>query len=77
MPAPQRGPLRLRDLVLFALRLLAVGAVQHHLIRQGRRFGTSIVAETDDAYETHHASTLVGYGADIVVPRLAFELAVL
>ena len=56
--------------------LLAVGAVHHHLIRQGRRMETSIIAETDDANEVHHCATLIGYGAEVVVPRLAFEVAV-
>jgi glutamate synthase domain-containing protein 2/glutamate synthase domain-containing protein 1/glutamate synthase domain-containing protein 3 len=56
--------------------LLAVGAVHHHLIRQGRRMQTSLIAETDDAYEVHHCASLIGYGAEAVVPRLAFDVAI-
>ncbi len=55
--------------------LLAVGAVHHHLVREGLRMQVNIIAETDDAYEVHHCATLIGYGADAVVPRLAYDIA--
>ncbi|MFA9445854.1 glutamate synthase-related protein [Egicoccus sp. AB-alg6-2] len=53
--------------------LLAVGAVHQHLLDVGLRTRTSIVAETDEARETHDAATLLGYGADAIVPRLVLQ----
>jgi glutamate synthase (ferredoxin) len=53
--------------------LLAVGAVHHHLITARLRSDTSIVAETAQAFSTHHIAVLVGYGAHGVVPYLALE----
>ncbi|MEX0868370.1 MAG: glutamate synthase-related protein, partial [Nitriliruptoraceae bacterium] len=53
--------------------LLAVGAVHQHLVRAGLRTRTSIVAETDEARETHDMATLLGFGADAIVPRLVLQ----
>ena len=53
--------------------LLAVGAVHHHLIAQGLRTQSSIVADTAQAFSTHHCAILVGYGASGVCPWLALE----
>jgi glutamate synthase domain-containing protein 2/glutamate synthase domain-containing protein 1/glutamate synthase domain-containing protein 3 len=53
--------------------LLAVGAVHQGLIAAGVRTSTSIVAETDEARETHDAATLLGFGADAIVPRLVLQ----
>jgi glutamate synthase domain-containing protein 2/glutamate synthase domain-containing protein 1/glutamate synthase domain-containing protein 3 len=53
--------------------LLAVGAVHHHLVREGLRTRTSLIAETDEARETHDAATLLGFGADALVPRLVLQ----
>ncbi|KAF8065477.1 hypothetical protein HT031_003078 [Scenedesmus sp. PABB004] len=55
--------------------LLATGAVHHHLIRTGLRSDTSIVVETAQAFSTHHAAMLVGYGAHALCPYLAYETA--
>ncbi len=55
--------------------LLAVGAVHHHLIRQGKRMLTSLVVETGEAREVHHAAALIGYGASAVNPYLALASA--
>jgi hypothetical protein len=41
--------------------------------RTGLRTETSIIAETAQAFSTHHIAVLVGYGAHAVVPYLAFE----
>lgn len=41
--------------------------------RTGLRTETSIIAETSQAFSTHHIAVLVGYGAHAVVPYLAFE----
>jgi len=53
--------------------LLAVGAVHQRLVAAGIRTQVSLIAETDEARETHDAATLLGYGADVVVPRLVLE----
>jgi glutamate synthase (ferredoxin) len=53
--------------------LLAVGAVHHHLIRQGTRTKVSLVLESGEPREVHHFALLVGYGAGAVNPYLAFE----
>ncbi len=53
--------------------LLAVGAVHQRLLAENLRTSTSLVAETDEARETHDAATLLGYGADAIVPRLVLN----
>ncbi|KAM3113289.1 glutamate synthase large subunit [Phormidesmis sp. 146-33] len=53
--------------------MLAVGAVHHHLIRQGLRMKASIVSDTAQAWSTHHFACLIGYGASAVCPYLALE----
>ncbi|MFN6340093.1 MAG: glutamate synthase large subunit [Cyanobacteriota bacterium] len=53
--------------------LLAVGAVHHHLLRQGLRLQASIVVETAQCWSTHHLACLIGYGASAVCPWLAWE----
>ncbi|WP_052667997.1 glutamate synthase-related protein [Nitriliruptor alkaliphilus] len=53
--------------------LLAVGAVHQRLVRDGLRTATSIVAETDEARETHDMAALLGFGADAIVPRLVLQ----
>jgi len=55
---------------------LAVGAVHHHLIREGKRMRVSLIAETGDAREEHHFAVLIGYGAAAVNPYLAFSTIV-
>jgi len=53
--------------------LLAVGAVHHHLIRQGLRMKASLVIDTAQCWNTHHFGCLLGYGASAVCPYMAFE----
>lgn len=53
--------------------LLAVGAVQQHLIREKTRTKVSIIVETGEMRETMHLALLIGYGATAVNPYLAFE----
>ncbi len=53
--------------------LLAVSAVQHHLIREGTRTRCGIVLESGEPREVHHFALLIGYGASAVNPYLAFE----
>lgn len=53
--------------------LLAVAAVQHHLIKEKTRTKVSIIVETGEARETMHFALLIGYGATAVNPYLAYE----
>ena len=53
--------------------LLAIGAVHHHLIRQGLRMKASLIADTAQCWSTHHFACLIGYGASGVCPYLALE----
>ena len=53
--------------------LLAVSAVHHHLIREGKRVRCGIVAESGDAREVADVALLIGFGAGAVNPYLAFE----
>ena len=53
--------------------LLAVSAVHHHLIREGRRTRCSLVLESGEPREVHHFAMLVGYGVSAINPYLAFE----
>ncbi|MEM8484710.1 MAG: glutamate synthase large subunit [Bacteroidota bacterium] len=55
--------------------LLATAAMQHHLINTGDRFKTSLVIESGEPREVHHFCTLIGYGADVINPYVAFEFA--
>jgi glutamate synthase (ferredoxin) len=54
--------------------LLAISAVHHHLVREGLRLRTSLIADASDARDDHHLAALLGYGADAVCPYLALEL---
>jgi glutamate synthase (ferredoxin) len=53
--------------------LVAVGAVQHHLISQGLRLQASLVVDTAQCWSTHHFACLIGYGASAVCPYLTLE----
>jgi len=53
--------------------LLAVGAVHHHLIREGLRMKASLIVNTAQCWSTHHFACLIGYGASAVCPYLALE----
>ncbi|WP_009633757.1 glutamate synthase large subunit [Synechocystis sp. PCC 7509] len=53
--------------------LLAVGAVHHHLIREGLRMKASLVVNTAQCWSTHHFACLIGYGASAVCPYLALD----
>ncbi|URZ06391.1 glutamate synthase large subunit [Clostridium felsineum] len=53
--------------------LLALSAVQHHLIKEKTRTKVSIIVETGEARETMHFALLVGYGATAVNPYIAFD----
>ncbi len=53
--------------------LLAVGAVHHHLIREGTRMRVGLVVESGEPREVMHCCLLLGYGAGAVNPYLAYE----
>jgi len=53
--------------------LLALSAVQQHLIKEKTRTNVSIIVETGEARETMHFALLIGYGATGVNPYLAFQ----
>ncbi|HVJ89723.1 MAG TPA: glutamate synthase large subunit, partial [Labilithrix sp.] len=53
--------------------LLAIAAVHHHLIREGKRMRVGLVAESGDAREVADVALLIGYGAGAVNPYLAFD----
>ena len=53
--------------------LLATAAVHQHLVRCGTRTRCGLVVESGDAREVHHCALLLGYGAGVVNPYLAFE----
>ena len=53
--------------------LLAVAAAHMRLTERGRRTDCSLLVTSDEARDTHMVATLVGYGADVVCPRLALE----
>jgi glutamate synthase (NADPH/NADH) large chain len=55
--------------------LLALSAVQQHLVREGIRMQVGIVVETAEAREVHDVALLVGYGAAAVNPYLALDTA--
>jgi len=53
--------------------LLITGAVHHALVQGGLRQSASMIICGGDIVETHHCATLLGYGADAIYPKLAYE----
>ena len=53
--------------------LLAVATVHHRLVQERLRSRVSILVDSDEPRESHHFACLLGYGADVVCPRLALE----
>ncbi len=53
--------------------LLAVAAVNRHLINKGLRTSVSILLETGEAREVMHMALLLGYGTSAINPYLAYE----
>ncbi|MGE4615902.1 MAG: glutamate synthase large subunit, partial [Gammaproteobacteria bacterium] len=52
---------------------LATAGIHHHLVRNGRRTRASLVVESGEPREVHHFAVLLGYGASVINPYLAFE----
>ncbi len=62
------------DAALAAIPMpMAVGAVHHSLIRQGKRMRASIVCETAQVWDMHHFALLIGYGAAAIHPYGLFQ----
>ncbi|MDI6731699.1 MAG: glutamate synthase large subunit [Candidatus Margulisbacteria bacterium] len=57
--------------------LLAIGAVHHFLIRKAKRTQVGLILESAEPREVHHFALLVGYGADLINPYLAYEAVAL
>ena len=53
--------------------LLAVSALQQHLVRTKKRMSLSVILESAEPREVHHCATLLGYGASAVNPYLALD----
>ncbi len=53
--------------------LLAVSAMEQHLVRTKRRTAISIILESGEPRDVHHFATLLGYGARAINPYLAQE----
>jgi glutamate synthase (ferredoxin) len=53
--------------------VLAVGVVHQRLLSEGLRTRASLLVHHDEPREAHDLACLLGYGADAVCPRLAFE----
>ncbi len=52
--------------------LLAVSAVHQHLVRRQLRAQTALVVDTGDPRSVHHFACLIGFGADLICPYLAY-----
>ncbi|MCD7824399.1 MAG: glutamate synthase large subunit [Clostridiaceae bacterium] len=51
--------------------LLAVAAMQQHLVKTKKRTSVAMIIETAEPREVHHFATLLGYGACAINPYLA------
>ncbi len=55
--------------------LLATSAVHHRLLAAGLRTKTAIILDTGEPREDHHFACLIGFGAALIHPYLAFATA--
>ena len=53
--------------------LLAVSALQQHLVQTKKRTSVSVILETAEPRDVHHFATLLGFGATAINPYLAQE----
>lgn len=53
--------------------LLAVSALQQHLVKTKKRTSVAMILESAEPREVHHFATLLGYGACAINPYLAQE----
>ncbi|MDS4040659.1 MAG: glutamate synthase large subunit [Candidatus Competibacter sp.] len=54
--------------------LLATGAIHHRLVRDGLRCNANLIVETATARDPHHFAVLLGYGATLIHPWLAYDV---
>ncbi|GAH73697.1 unnamed protein product, partial [marine sediment metagenome] len=54
--------------------LLATSAVHHHLIRTKKRTQVALVIETAETREVNHYALLIGYGASMINPYVAYAI---
>lgn len=54
--------------------LLAVSAVHHYLIDEGKRVQTALIVESGEIREVMHAALLLGYGASAFCPYLTYAV---
>lgn len=54
--------------------LMACGAVHHALVHELKRLRVALLIDSGDAREVHHFCCLLGFGADAICPRVAFEV---
>ncbi len=52
--------------------LLAVAAVHHHLIGKKKRMQVGIIVESAEPREVNHFALLLGYGASVINPYMAY-----
>ena len=53
--------------------LLAVSAMQQHLVKTKKRTSVSVILESGEPREVHHFAALLGFGASAINPYLAQE----
>ena len=53
--------------------LLAVSALQQHLVQTKKRTAVALILESGEPREVHHFATLLGYGACAINPYLALD----
>lgn len=53
--------------------LLAVSALEHHLVQTKKRTAVSIILESGEPRDVHQFACLLGYGATAIYPYLAHE----
>ena len=54
--------------------LLAVGAVHHHLCREGLRCNANLIVATATARDPHQVACLIGFGATAIYPYLGYAV---
>ena len=52
--------------------LLAVSALHQHLVSRQLRAHVALVVDSGDPREVHHFATLLGFGADVICPYMAY-----
>jgi glutamate synthase domain-containing protein 2/glutamate synthase domain-containing protein 1 len=55
--------------------VLAVSSLHHYLIRRRKRMQVGLIAHSGEPREDHHIACLVGFGASLVHPWLAYRVA--